>query len=221
MTFLPLRTLVAVVMAVASIAATSAQLTARSAFTSAPSSLLPTLTANQRLDMLDYYDSGLDRASKDVLGTECRIDTLSANVITISIGSIRNLSFYILDSEGKKPIIMAIDRLRTPAVDSSMSFYNSKWERQADDKIISLPLLADWTGKIGDDKRERIENALPFAMYDADFDHATSQLTLSLSTDGYVAREDSALVADSLAKRLIYTFNPKKQKFFRSVTDNL
>jgi len=213
MSFFPLRLLAAMVMAVVSVVSASAQLTARSAFSSAPSSLLPTLTANQRLDMLDYYDSGLDRASKDVFGTECRIDTLSANVITISIGSIRNLSFYILDSGGGKPIIMAIDRLRTPAVDSSMSFYNSKWERQADDKIISLPLLADWTGKIDKDLRQRIENALPFVMYDADFDPESSQLTLSLSTDGYVAREDSAIVADTLKKKLVYTFNPKQQKF--------
>lgn len=201
------------VLAIASVAAASAQLTARSAFTSAPSSLLPTLPSNQRLDMLDYYDSGLDRASKDVFGTECRIDTLSADIIALSIGNIRNLSLYILDSGGKKPVIMAIDRLCTPAVDSSISFYNSKWERLPADKIISLPSLADWTGKIGDEKRERIENALPFVMYDAEFDPTSSQLTLSLSTDGYVAREDSAIVADGLAKRLIYTFNPKKQKF--------
>lgn len=206
-------------MAIASAAAASAQLTARSAFTSAPSSLLLTLTANQRLDMLDYYDSGLDRASKDVFGTECRIDSLSDNAVTVSIGNIRDLSLYILGAGGEKPIIMAIDRLRTPAVDSSISFYNSKWERQPDDRIISLPLLSDWTGKIGREQRERIENAFPFVMYDADFDPASSQLTLSLSTDGYVAREDSAFVADNLKKKLIYTFNRKKQKFTKSLSE--
>lgn len=203
----------ALAMAIVSVATASAQLTARSAFTSAPASLLLTLPSSQRLDMLDYYDSGLDRASKDVFGSDCRIDTLAANLITVEIGNVRKLSLYILDDGVKKPLIMAVDRLSTPAVDSSISFYNSKWEQLPTDRIISLPLLADWTGNIAGDKRERIENALPFVMYNADFNPESQQLALSLSTDGYVAREDSALVADSLKKAIIYTFNPKKQKF--------
>lgn len=200
-------------MAIASVVSVSAQLTARSAFTSAPSSLLLTLPQNMRLDMLDYYDSGIDRSSRDVFGANCRIDSLSDNAVSVTIGDIRKLSLYILGAGGEKPVIMAIDRLRTPAVDSTISFYNSKWEQQPTDKILSLPLLADWTGKIDKDLRERIENALPFVMYDADFDPESSKLTLSLSTDGYVAREDSAFVADNLKKTLTYTFNPKRQKF--------
>lgn len=201
------------VVAVASVVSVSAQLTARSAFTSAPPSLLLTLPQNVRLDMLDYYDSGIDRASRSAFGANCRIDSLSDNAMNVSIGHIRNLSLYILGAGGEKPVIMTIDRLLTPAVDSSVSFYNSKWERQPTDRIISLPTLADWTGKIDKELRERIENALPFVMYDAGFDPESSQLTLTLSTDGYVAREDSALVADNLKKKLVYTFNPKQQKF--------
>lgn len=200
-------------MAIASVVSVSAQLTARSAFTSAPSSLLLTLPQNMRLDMLDYYDSGIDRSSRDVFGANCRIDSLSDNAVSVTIGDIRKLSLYILGAGGEKPVIMAIDRLRTPAVDSTISFYNSKWEQQPTDKLISLPLLADWTGKTDKDRRERIENALPFVMYDADFNPESSKLTFSLSTDGYVAREDSAFVTDNLKKTLTYTFNPKRQKF--------
>ena len=53
-----MRYLIFAIIALSGLAA-SAQLTASKAFTSAPSDVFPLLDTNTRMDMVDYYNSGL------------------------------------------------------------------------------------------------------------------------------------------------------------------
>ena len=47
--------------------------TAADFFVSAPLSVFPTIDPMTRMDMIDYFKAGSDKASKNLIGGECRI----------------------------------------------------------------------------------------------------------------------------------------------------
>ncbi|MBO5780471.1 MAG: DUF3256 family protein [Muribaculaceae bacterium] len=187
----------------------SAQLTPRSAFTTAPISVLPAIAEPTRLDMIDYFESGINRPSKTIFEGDAVLTALDDNIASISIGDYQQIDIVVLPY-GNKAIIMIIDHLKTPDTTSTIRFYNSRWEQFDTDKMLRLPTLKDWTGKIDKNLRIDLENALPFIMYDAKYDPATKILTLKPETQGYVAIENHDLVDSNLKPELKYRWTGKK-----------
>ena len=62
-----------------------AQLTASRAFAEAPQSVFPLLDHNTRLDMIDYFNSGMTTASKNNMDGKSRITALTPNKVEISM----------------------------------------------------------------------------------------------------------------------------------------
>ncbi|MDE7135588.1 MAG: DUF3256 family protein [Muribaculaceae bacterium] len=204
------RTLLAIAASVAALAA-GAQATARSALTTAPGIVLPELSESTRLDMLDYYDSGMKKPIPDIFGTECVLDTLGNDKATIRFGEHKTLSIYVLPY-GKKELIMTVETLNVPQADSHIAFYSTKWEPIETKKFFAEPKLADWVGKLAGEKLVDIENALPFILYQADYDPSTGTLRLTSVLDGYVANENMPLAKEAVAKSLTYTWSGKRFK---------
>lgn len=195
--------------AAAAILTAGAQATARSALQTMPATLLPELSESSRLDMLDYYDSGVKKPIANIFGTDCVLDTLGNDMATIRFGEHKSLSIYVLPA-GKSEMLMTIETLATPQPDSHIAFYNTKWEPVADGKCFADPLLVDWAGKLQADRKAEIENALPFILYSADYDPSTGMLTLVSDVEGYVAEEKLPTVREAVAKSLTYKWNGKK-----------
>lgn len=191
--------------------AVSAQMTPRSVVTTAPERILLTLSNSTLLDLLDYYESGVQRQMPNKLEEDASIAEMTESTVTVKTGIGRNVTFAILPY-GKSNIIMTIDRVETPSADAVISFYDSKWNQFAADKMIKLPKLADWTGALPADKMADIENALPFLMVDAQFDPATSILTFRPQLGDYVSVEEKDNVAAALAPQLKYLWTGKTFK---------
>lgn len=194
-----------------SMALTSAQMTPRSVVTTAPEKMMLTLDASTLLDLLDYYESGSKRALPNKLHEEASITEMSPSTITVVTGVAHDVSFVILPY-GKSNIIMAIDRVATPETDARISFYDSKWKALNAGKLLTMPSLADWTGKLPADKMRRIENALPFLMVDARYNPDNALLTLTPQIGDFVSVEDKEEVTNALADSLVYKWNGKSFK---------
>ncbi len=204
------RYLLAIAASAAALAA-GAQATARSALTTAPGVVLPELSESTRLDMLDYYDSGMKKPLANIFGTECVLDTLGNDKATIRFGDHKTLSIYVLPY-GKKELIMTIETLSVPQADSHIAFYTTKWEPIETKKLFSEPRLADWVGNLSGEKLVEVENAVPFILYQAEYDPSTATLRLTSDLDGYVAREYMPLAKEAVAESLTYTWSGKRFK---------
>lgn len=184
----------------------NAQVTAKTAFTSAPKEVFPTIPSSVRLDMIDYFESGISRPSANLFGSDVIITGLTDNVITLKNGSIQKVAIIVLPGKSGE-IIMTISDLETPATDSEIKFYNSRWEEYDDQKFFANPSLADWTGKLSKTDRASLENMLPFLTFSAVYDPATMTLTLTPTIGDYVAENDRQSVDNALKPSLSYKWN--------------
>ncbi|MDE6317830.1 MAG: DUF3256 family protein [Muribaculaceae bacterium] len=192
-------------------ASVSAQMTPRSVIMTAPEKVQLTIDASTMLDMLDYYDSGVARTVKNKAGEDAVITEMSPSTITIRTGEARTLTLAILPY-GKSEIIMVIDRVDTPATDASVSFYDSRWNSLPVRKLLRVPALADWTGKVTPERMREIENALPFLMVDASYNPDTRVLTFTPQLGDYVAKENADMLKEALKPQLEYVWSGKSFK---------
>ena len=113
---------------------------------------------------------------------------------------------------GKSEIIMVIDRVDTPAPDAVISYYDSRWNAFDTRKMLALPALADWIGKVTPERRAEIENALPFLMVNAAYDPSTKVLTFTPQLGDYIATEDADMLKAAIKPQLDYVWNGKSFK---------
>lgn len=192
-------------------ASVSAQMTPRSVIMTAPEKVQLTIDASTMLDMLDYYDNGVARTVKNKAGEDAVITEMSPSTITVRTGEARTLTLAILPY-GKSEIIMVIDRVDTPDTDASVTFYDSRWNSLPTRKLLRLPVLADWTGKVTPERMREIENALPFLMVDALYNPDTRVLTFTPQPGDYVAKENADMLKEALKPQLEYVWGGKSFK---------
>lgn len=193
------------------VVAVSGQMTPRSVVTTAPEKMLLTIDNSKLLDMLDYYESGISRIFKNKANEDAYIVEMTDKTITLKTGSCHNITFAILPY-GKSEIIMTIERVETPSIDATVSFYDSRWRQLDTEKMLRVPTLSDWVGKVSRDERNDIENALPFLMVDATFDSTTLLLSFTPQIGDYVATENVEKVESALFDRLEYVWSGKSFK---------
>lgn len=106
---------------------TGAARTAADFFAAAPAEAVPLLKTNTRLDMLDYYNSGLPTASDNSLGGRSRITALSDNALTVELSRDATLQLAVVPA-GRDTVVAVIETIRTPMADSGIRLYRaSDW----------------------------------------------------------------------------------------------
>ncbi len=185
--------------------------TAADYFVSAPLSVIPTIDKMTRMDMIDYFRAGSDRASKNRFGGDCRILEDSHEKIVISTSDASEYTIALLPTAGRKldRLIMVIRTLKAPAEDSSISFYDSDWKEVSD--IFTLPLLEDWMLPQAKKKnRKDIENAIPFIMAKCNYSPDDYTITLTTNLTDYIPEEALDLAKKSIKKSIVYHWNGKR-----------
>lgn len=71
-------------------------LTASQAFIDAPVNVFPTIDRLTRLDMIDYFNSGSQKPSKNSFKGDCRILTASESQITVSTSEVSEVSLSLI-----------------------------------------------------------------------------------------------------------------------------
>lgn len=198
----PMKLLYTIIACLCALAST-AQITPRSILTSAPEEVIPSINKSTILDMIDYYESGSTKPSANKFGTDARITAMDSCMVTLTTGNGHELSIANI-AVGKQQMIMVIDRVATPSIDATLKFYSSKWVPVETRKVIKLPNLHDWIGKITDEQRKDLENALPFLTYDITFDTTNLTLTLTPTIGDYVSSEDREMVESLIAPQITY-----------------
>lgn len=187
--------------------AATAQLTATQAFTTAPAAIFPLLDKTTRLDMVDYYTSGLNTPSANRLQGRSSITSLTPTTITVKITDASSTQIALLPM-GNDTIIAVVSTVATPGLDSTLKFYDKAWKSLPADKYFTVPAWKDWITP-GHDVTEVTAYA-PFmlASYFIDTDAGTLTATNNLST--FIDEDTYKTLTPALAPSLTYKWNGKR-----------
>jgi len=166
----------------------SATVTARDAgsaqwfFAMAPSDVLPLLPVNTRLDMLDYYNSGVNRASRDAAGGRAVITSSAARRLTFEMGDSCSYELAVFTA-GADTVVAIVETICYPMADSRVEWYGSRWQPLK--PLLDEPQLDDWLTREGRRHRAEVEEALPFITARITADPDAGTLTIARTIDSY------------------------------------
>lgn len=187
----------------------SARVTAADAFTSAPRKVMPMLDENTRLDMVDYFNSGMSTTSANNLNGRSRITALSPDQLTVSLTDASTCNVIVLPGE-QNPMLALITTVATPAPDSRMSVFTADWKRDVTPSVFAKPTLADWLTPAGKKNMAEVEATVPFLLIGYVYDPATATLTLTNNAAGFLGEDVYETVAEYIQPQLVYKFNGKR-----------
>lgn len=190
----------------------SAQLTAEKAFTSAPAQVFPLLERNSRLDMIDYFRSGLETPTANRLDGGSRVTALTDRQVELSLSDASTAQIVLLPG-GNDTIIAVVKTLAMPGKDSSVSFYTSAWESLLSGEIFTAPAMEDWMVK-GHKVRE-VTDVAPFMLSSITIDPSTGTLTVSNNLSSFLAPEVYETISPAMLPVLTYTWDGRRYRAAR------
>ncbi|MDE6460314.1 MAG: DUF3256 family protein [Paramuribaculum sp.] len=187
-----------------------AQLSASRAFAEAPQTVFPLLDHNTRLDMIDYFNSGMTTPSKNAMDGKSRITALSPVKLEISMTDASTYELAVLPTSDGDSVIALITTVATPAPDSQMAIFSKDWSRNLTNTAFSKPVLADWLTDEGKDNIGEVEGIVPFLLVSYSYNPDTQKLEITNNTAKFVSPELYELVAPSLKKTMSFRWNGSK-----------
>ena len=185
---------------------TAAALTASEAFIAAPRSVITLLDKDERMDMVDYFNAGVQRPSEKATDGTSVITSMTPEVVTVKLSDASQVEICVLPAS-PQPIIMLITTVRTPADDSSVAFYTSDWKPLASKGILNAPTLDDWlTDK---SKRIDVEMTVPFMLASAKYNGTTGELVFTNNLATFLTNDVYKDIAPVMRPSITYKWNNK------------
>ena len=124
--------------------AATAQTSMREAFKQAPQSLMPYLTENDRLDLIDFLDSGMKAEVTNQLGGKSELLLLTDRFLSLKLSQGLSMKMRLLDTaQPIDSVSQVICLVRTYGIDcreSTVQFYSLQWRQlPAVDYVDALP----------------------------------------------------------------------------------
>ncbi len=184
--------------------------TAADFFVSAPASVFPTIDPMTRMDMIDYFKAGSDKPSKNLIGGECRITEESPEKLVFTTSAVSEYTIALLPAPGRKldKIIMLSRTLKTPADDSTVTFYDTDWKEIKD--LFTVPTLDDWMLPEAKKNRKDVENAIPFVLARLEYFPEKGMITFTNNLPDYIPEESLGIAESSIKKSLTFRWNGKR-----------
>ncbi len=141
-----------------------AQLTASQAFADAPQNVFPLLDHNTKLDMIDYFNSGMSTASKNAMDGKSRITAITPAKVEISMTDASSYELALLPTANGDTVVALITTVATPAPDSQMTLFSKDWATNLTSSLYSKPGMADWLTEEGRANSGEVEGLVPFLL---------------------------------------------------------
>lgn len=197
-------------------ASDSITVTAEKCFREAPPEVLNLINPNTRLDMLDYFQAGMQRASSNAAGGECIILEFDPRSVTLKAGEGIKYQFFVLQGK-KQPYIGVIETLETPCEESSVKFYTTDWTPVNAMKtgLFREPTLNDWLLTGDKQKLAEARETLPFVFTAYTYNPANGTLTASNTMDGYYHPTDRPAILKDMRQSITYKWEGRHNAFVR------
>lgn len=208
-----LLTLVCIACSLTTVVAQSS-MTAADFFTSAPQSVFPLLDRNTRLDMVDYFNSGMTTPSQNKLDGRSVITEMTPESVTVKMTDASAIQLVALKGE-KGTIIALINTVATPALDSSIKFFDSKWTPIKQSDCFAKPDWNEWLTESGRKNKDDVMMQVPFILASYRIDPSTFVLTLTNNLSRFLDKEIFDDITPYINLQLTYTWVGSKFKLSR------
>lgn len=189
-------------------AASFGQTTAKNVFANAPQSIFPLLDHDTRLDMIDYFESGMSTASKNAMAGKSRITAMTPTKVSMQMSDASDYEVCLLPTAAGDTLVALIATVATPAPDSRMSVYSKDWAVNLTSKTFAKPVLADWLTDPA--SASEVEGLVPFLLISYSYNPDTRELTLTNNTGKFLSADVYEIVAPSLKSSITYKWNGSK-----------
>lgn len=183
-------------------------LTPSAAFADAPASVFPTIDRMTRLDMLDYFNSGSDKPSKNALAGNARVLSLTDSQIKVETSGAQTVEISLLPQK-VDTLLVVVTTIKTPVADSSVDVYTSRWQ-PVRNEMFTAPGLEQWMLSEAKEQKEDLENLYPFTLASATFNPQDGVLTLTNNLGEYLPEIESKGREKLLRSSLSYRWNGKR-----------
>lgn len=177
-------------------------------FKSAPAQVLPLLDSNARLDMLDYYNSGLSNKTGNSLGGGSAITGKSGERMDVKLTDASTMELALLPAANDS-LIAVISTVMTPVPDSKISVFSGDWKENLTGRMIKVPELDDWLTNAGKKHKAEVMQIVPFMLVEYDYDPGTQLLTLKNNTPHFVGDEIYQIIEGYVYPQMVYKWTGK------------
>ena len=119
----------------------------RTLFIGMPDSIMPALTRSDRMDFMDYMDSGMKARVRNKLGGESVMTRFEDNMLTVVTSGAGRMDMVLFRMKSGSNLICIISTVTAKYDDSRLAFYTENWEPVATSGLIELPVFDDYLTK--------------------------------------------------------------------------
>lgn len=116
----------------------------RTLFIDMPDSIMPMLSRNDRLDFLDYMDSGMKAKATNRLGGESVMTDFSERSLTIMTSKSGRKDIVLFDRKKGSSLICVITTVTAKYSDSRLAFFNEDWTPVPTESVVDVPAFKDY-----------------------------------------------------------------------------
>lgn len=180
---------------------------AKTLFVNIPDSLTPLLTKVNREDCIDFLESKMKAQVENRFGKKSEMTELGTDYVRMQMSPQTSWQMKVLVLSDTTKVVCLVSTACAPACDSSLRFYTTDWKPLADSQFISLPVMSDFlstpdsTTIYDFDEARRSADML---LMKADFSKDNSELTLTLTTPDYMAKETAEKLKPFLRRPIVY-----------------
>ena len=199
-----MRTFILIMLAMSGFSAFS-QTKAKDVFATAPDSIFPLLTTNNRLDCIDLIENNMKATVKNKLEQKAEMTTLTDSYLQIKPSERSVVEIKMLNDS----VFCLINTCLGPAPDSRISFFTRDWKPYA--MTFPTPHASDFWTSVPDSLArdasfaQRSQEDLLLIQISADKDKP--EITLTLQTSELAGKEKE--IAQKYVKPLRYKWNGK------------
>ena len=112
----------------------------RDVFVAMPDSVLPLLSAINRLDMLDFHDSGMKAVVRNRLEGESELTDISPQSLRIRYTGNSDVTIRLFYYRDSVPVICVAHTVESNGIcDSRLNFFDSKWNILDASRMLPIP----------------------------------------------------------------------------------
>ncbi|MGM9869674.1 MAG: DUF3256 family protein [Sodaliphilus sp.] len=184
-------------------------------FISEPGNVFVLIPQGVRAAMITMAEEGQKIASKNTDNGTVQIDSLSESFISVHCSDAKQVEIKMLTKEKADTVLAVVETMRLPAMDSKISFYNTRWLPVAPNKCIKgeMPDMRHFI-KPGTPAHivEMIERTIPFPLIWLTFGQADGKLVAMHQLQTFLSKEDFNKIAPYLLDAISYDIINTKLK---------
>ena len=182
-------------------------------FASEPGNIFPLLTRTNRLDMVDYYNSGQTVAMANNLTGESSLLELDSAYLKVQTSHAKVVEM-VMRKVGKDTVITVIETVMTPTPDSRLTQWTIHWQRYISDRLFTMPSIDDFfVKKMPSELRADLQDAMIFPLIQLTFKGEKRDLIEAThGLEQFLAPSEYKRYAGYLKPSLNYRFNGLKIK---------